>query len=431
VTAPARVLGVSHVAAVVIGATVGVGIFFTPAALARAVPSPAWALGLWLFGGVTSLVCALVLADLGARFPSAGGLYVFLRDGFGGEVGSALSFLYGWLQLLVVQPGAMAVIAVVLVDHVPYFSGPISRDARALVACGSIAFVTAANLIGLRAGGRVQVVMAIAKLAALALLIAVGIRAGAAARVLARAPEVVAPGDALSWVLFGLIPILFTFGGAYHATFIAGAVKDPERSLPRGIALGVVSVLVAYLGVNVALFGVLGHARLAASESPAADAIADVFGPWAGRVVAGAIIVSAAGILNTVCLGFPFVLYAMAKDGAFIERAARLDPRTGRPSFAVTLQGALACAGVLFGSSRIDVLLTGIAFADATFFAAVAFAHVRVGARRIAPPLGSIALVAIELGIAIGCLIRAPKESAYGAAALVVGTIVWFVWRRK
>jgi basic amino acid/polyamine antiporter, APA family len=431
VSTPGRVLGASHVAAVVIGATVGVGIFFTPAALARAVPSPAWALGLWLFGGLTSLVCALVFADLGVRWPSAGGLYVFLRDGFGGAPGSALSFLYGWLQLLVVQPGAMAVIAVVLADHVPYFTGPISGATRALIACGSIAFVTAANLVGLRAGGRVQVVMAIAKLAALALLILVGIHAGSASRVFARAPEVVAPGGITSWVLFGLIPILFTFGGAYHGTFIAGSVKDPERALPRGITLGVAVVLVAYLGVNAALFGVLGHARLAASESPAADAIAEVFGPWAGRVVAGAILVSAAGILNTVCLGFPFVLYAMAKDGAFIERAGRLDPRTGRPAFAVALQGSIACAGVLFGSSRIDILLTGIAFADATFLAAVAFAHVRVRARRIAPPFGALVLVVIEVGIALGCLVRAPKESAYGAAALVVGAVVWFVWRRK
>jgi basic amino acid/polyamine antiporter, APA family len=431
VSATPRVLGASHVAAVVIGATVGVGIFFTPAALARAVPSPAWALGLWLFGGLTSLVCALVFADLGVRWPSAGGLYVFLRDGYGGAPGSALSFLYGWLQLLVVQPGAMAVIAVVLADHVPYFSGPISGATRALIACGSIVMVTAANLVGLRAGGRVQVAMAIAKLAALALLILVGIRAGVASRVFERAPGLVAPGGISSWVLFGLIPILFTFGGAYHGTFIAGAVKDPERALPRGITLGVAVVLVAYLGVNAALFGVLGHARLAASESPAADAIAAVFGPWAGRVVAGAILVSAAGILNTVCLGFPFVLYAMAKDGAFIERAGRLDHRTGRPAFAVALQGSIACAGVLLGSSRIDVLLTGIAFADATFLAAVAFAHVRVRARRIAPPLGSLVLVAIEVGIAIGCLVRAPRESAYGAASLVVGAIVWFVWRRK
>jgi APA family basic amino acid/polyamine antiporter len=119
-----RPLGPLHVAAVAIGAMVGVGIFFTPATLARAVPSPTWLLGLWVLGGIASAAGALVFADLSARWPRAGGLYVFLREGFGGRTGQGLSFLYGWLQLLVVQPGAMAVIAVVLVDHVFYLIGP-------------------------------------------------------------------------------------------------------------------------------------------------------------------------------------------------------------------------------------------------------------------------------------------------------------------
>src|SRR5580704_10876299 len=120
-----RTLGSAHVAAVVVGAMVGVGIFFTPATLARAVPSPTWVLGLWVLGGIASVTSALVFADLGVRWPRAGGLYVFLREGFGGRAGHALSFLYGWLQLLVVQPGAMAVIAVVLIENVSYLTGPI------------------------------------------------------------------------------------------------------------------------------------------------------------------------------------------------------------------------------------------------------------------------------------------------------------------
>src|SRR5580704_2417926 len=117
---PERPLGAWHVAAIAIGAMVGVGIFFTPAILARAVPGPVWVLGLWVLGGIAAVAGALVFADLSVRWPHAGGLYVFLREGFGGKTGRAISFLYGWLQLLVVQPGAMGVIAVVLVDHVLY-----------------------------------------------------------------------------------------------------------------------------------------------------------------------------------------------------------------------------------------------------------------------------------------------------------------------
>jgi APA family basic amino acid/polyamine antiporter len=428
-----RPLGSIHVAAVAVGAMVGVGIFFTPATLARAVPSPVWVLGIWVLGAVATVTGALVFADLGVRWPRAGGLYVFLREGFGGRPGEALSFLYGWLQMLVVQPGAMAVIAVVLVDHVVYLTGPAPPAVRSGGACAAIAVFTAANLLGLRTGARIQVGVAALKLGALALVIAVGVVWGHAAQVLVPPAATAArpTGHWSSWLLFGLIPVLFTFGGAYHATFVAGSVRDPERSIPRGLVGGIVAVLVAYLGVNVAYLALLGQERLASSTSPAADAIGVALGAAAGKVVAAAIVVSAAGILNTVSLGFPFVVYAMAKDGVFFAPAGRLDPRTGRPTLAVALQGALACVAVLLGSSRVDILLTGIAFADATFQAAIAVVHLRGRVAKYAPAAAAWTFLAIELGVALGCLVRAPLQSAYGAFMLAVGTAAWLVWRRR
>jgi APA family basic amino acid/polyamine antiporter len=429
-----RPLGALHVASVAIGAIVGVGIFFTPATLARAVPSPAWVLGLWVLGGIVTLAGALIFADLAVRWPRAGGIYVFLREGFGAPAGDALSFLYGWLQLLVVQPGAMAVIAVVLIDHVVYLTGPVTPALRSGGACAAIALFTAANLLGLRTAGRIQIGVAALKLGALSLLIAVGLIAGHATRAFAPpAPSELPPGGGwFSWLLFGMIPVLFTFGGSYHATFVAGSVRDPERSIPRGILGGIAAVLVAYLGVNLAYLALLGQHGLAVSTSPAADAIGVALGAAAGRVVAAAIVVSAAGILNTVSLGFPFVVYAMARDGLFLPRAGRLDPRTGRPAFAVALQGLLACAAVLVGSSRVDVLLAGIAFADATFQAGVGVVHLRGRAlARYAPPAAVWTFVVIELAVALGCLVRAPRDSAYGAFALAVGIAVWLVWRRR
>jgi APA family basic amino acid/polyamine antiporter len=423
-----RPLGAWHVAAVVIGAIVGVGIFFTPATLARAVPSGSWVLGLWVLGGVASVTGALVFADLGARWPRAGGLYVFLREGFGGRTGSALSFLYGWLQLLVVQPGAMAVIAVVLVDHAAYGAGPLGEGTRSAYACAAIVVFTAGNLLGLRAGGRIQLAMAALKVAGLAMLVFVGVTRGHLTRVFAETTRAAPPGTWSSWLLFGMIPVLFTFGGAYHGTFIAGSVREPERSVPRGILAGLVVVLVGYLGVNVAYLALLGHDGLASSTSPAADAIGVALGPAAGRVVAVVIVLSAAGILNTVCLGFPFVVYAMAQDGVFFEAAGRLDERTGRPARAVALQGALGCIAVLVGSSRVDVLLTGIAFADATFQAAVAVVHVRGPRGGYAPPVAAWTFLLLEVAMAIGSLVRAPARSAYGALALLVGVLVWGVW---
>jgi APA family basic amino acid/polyamine antiporter len=431
-----RPLGPAHVAAVAIGAMVGVGIFRTPATVAGVVPNPGWLLGIWALGGVASLAAALVFADLGVRWPRAGGLYVFLREGFPGRTGQALSFLYGWLQLLVVQPGSMAFMSVVLVDHVAYLTGPASPAVRTGGACAAIAVFTAANLLGLRTGGRIQIGMAALKLSALALIVLVGIRWGHAAQVFAprQAAATTAAASGLSawssWLLLGMIPVIFTYSGTYHATFVGGSVRDPERSIPRGIIAGIGAVLIGYLGVNVAYLALLGQDRLAGNPSPAADAIAVALGPAAGRVVAAAIVVSAAGILNTVSLGFPFVVYAMAKDGAFFSWAARLHPRTGRPAAVVALQGALACLAVFIGSARVDDVLLGVTFADAALQAPVALVHLRYGAGKYAPPVAAWTFLVVEVGLAIGSPLQAPRQSAYGVIMLAFGVAAWLVWRR-
>jgi APA family basic amino acid/polyamine antiporter len=418
-----RPLGPAHVAAVVIGATVGVGIFFTPATLARMLPSPTWVMGIWVLGGLIAVAGAFVFAELGARFPAAGGVYVFLREGFGPRAGPPTAFLYGWLQLLVVQPGAMGVVALVLVDHAGFLGRPLAGAMRTLSAIGVIALFTAANLLGLRTGGRIQLVMSSLKVIALALVIAAGIGLGDGARLAAHR---VVSGSWPVWLAAGMIPVQFTFGGAYHGTFIAGSVRDPERSLPRGIVIGVAVVLLCYVGVNLAYLRLLGQDGLAASSSPAAEAASLVLGALAGKVVAVIIVISAAGILNTMCLGFPFVVYAMARDGLFFRRAGELHPRTGRPALAVAAQGGLACAAVLVGSSRIDTLLTGIMFADVAFQALAAGVALRYRARSVAAWIFLVALT----GIAIGCLVRAPIESSYGVGLLLLGLVTWAIWKR-
>jgi APA family basic amino acid/polyamine antiporter len=420
-----RPLGSLHVAAVVVGGIVGVGIFSTPATLASRLPGPLWVLGLWLLGGVVSLSGALVFAELSARHPRAGGVYVFLREGLGPRAGPFLAFLYGWLSLLVIQPGGTAFVALVLMDHVAYLAGalpPALRTAGAIFAVATFSFL---NLLGLRTGGRIQVVIAALKLGALALLVAVGVGWGSRAHLLA-ARAVAVPGSAPSWILLGLIPVLFTFGGAYHGTFIAGSVRDPERSVPRGILGGITLVIAGYLGVNAAYLALLGHDRLAASQSPAAEAAALVLGPLAGKAVAAAIILSAGGILNTLCLGFPFVVYAMARDGVFPAIAGRLDPRTLRPAVAIALQGAIACLAVLPGSARIEVLLNGIACPDALFQMAAA-----VVVLRTRHALAAWIFLLLELGVGVSCLVQKPAESAYGVVMLLAGTVAWRLWRRR
>lgn len=436
-TTPAtRPLGAVHVAAVVIGAIIGVGIFFTPAGLAKTLPNWQWILGIWLLGGIISVAGALVYADLGARFPKPGGVYVFLREGFGGRAGRGLAFLYGWLQLLVVQPGSMGIIAIVLVDNVAFLTGPIPETLRTVLAVFAIAAFTAANLLGLKTGGRIQVVAAAMKVGAIALVVIIALGWGSAT--LAVSPKT-APteGSWPMWISLGLIPVLFTFGGAYHGTYIAGSVKDPERAVPRGIIAGIAIVLVGYMAINLGYLGLLGHDGLAATPVPAPEAMSRALGPAAGKVFSAIIVLSAAGILNTICLGFPFVIYAMAKDGVFFERAGELHPKTGRPTIAVAVQGTLACVAVVLGASRVDVLLVGISFADATFQAIVAIVFFRVRAATKgsnlmrAPLLAGVVVLVLEIVVAVGALVGKPRESALGAALLVVGIVAFVVYERR
>ncbi len=431
-----RPLGMRHVAAVVVGAIIGVGIFFTPSALAIALPSTRWVLGMWVLGGVASVASALVYAELGGRFPASGGIYVFLREGFGKKVGPLLAFQYGFLQLSVVQPGAMAAIALVLVDHVLFLTGSVPPLVRTGAAVLAIAMFTGANLMGLKTGGKIQLGVAAMKIAALLALVVVGVGWGRLSQ-LGSAPAVPREGSVPSWLLAGIIPVIFSFGGAYHGTFIAGSVREPHKAVPRGILLGVFIVLLGYLAVNVAYLSLLSIDGLAASKSPAADATAKALGPAAAKALDVTIVLSAAGILNTVCLGFPFVLYAMAQDGLFIERAARLNPRTGRPSVAVALQGLFACVAVVVGASRVEILIVGIAFADALFQLLVAVALIR--ARSTPPPEGTlraplvatIVTILLNGGIAVGTLIHAPEQQAIGLALLVVGLVIYRLWRRE
>ncbi len=438
-----RPLGALHVASVVIGAIVGVGIFFTPGTIARALPSSTWILAIWALGGVASVAGALVFADLGSRWPKPGGVYVFLREGFGPRAGPPLAFLYGWLQLLVVQPGSMAVIALILVDTLGLLTGKLPTGLRELVAIVSIAAFTLANLLGLKTGGRVQVGMAAMKVAALALIVGLGVAFGRGVNLVAPRTVLVAEawwgpghlGNAFAWTVAGLIPVLFSFGGAYHGTYIAGSVRNPERSVPRGILGGIAVVLLLYLAVNFAFLGILGHDGLARSQSPAAEAAGVAFGAVAEKGLAVVIVLSAAGILNTICLGFPFVIYAMAKDGLFFARAGVLHPTTGRPVVAVAAQGFFACVAVVVGGAQVDVLLTGIAFADALFQGAVAlvhFAHRRrptaEGPKLRAPLAASVVFFLLEIGLAIGCLVNTPKESIVGVGLLLAGVIVYFAW---
>ncbi len=429
-----RQLGLPDVAAIVIGGIIGVGIFFTPATVAAEVPSPTWVLGVWILGGAIAMLGALALAEMGARVPESGGVYVFLRDGLPPRISRLTAFLYAWINLLVLQPLALAIIALVLVFNLEFLIGALPEPLHTATEMLAIAVFVATNVAGLKTGASVQRWVTAAKLVAVAFLVVLGMAWGGA-QIDWTAPQSAPTGGPLAIVAAALIPVLFSYGGWQHGTFVAGVTRNPQRNVPWGIVGGVIIVVIAYATINYGYLRLLGQEGMAGTSALAAEASAAVLGEAGGKAVAFAIVLSAAGILNTILLAFPYVIFAMARDGLFFDAFGRLHPRTGTPVWAILLPGCMACVAVFLGADRIDMLLAGVAFGEWAFFALAAVAL--FGLRRRdpdhtgfqAPTWVAVAFIVVATAVAIGALIVKPAESAVGVAALVVGAGL-YSWKR-
>jgi APA family basic amino acid/polyamine antiporter len=414
----------------VIGGIIGGGIFRTPAAVAERVGSPPLILAAWVAGGVVALIGALCFAELGQRRPRAGGGYVYLRETWG----PLPAFLYGWALLLVIASGAIAAIAVTFADYALALTGLPARFTLPL-AIAAILFVSAVNYLGVRPGAVVQNLFTLLKLAALAALVAIGLAAGLP-------PAAPPPPGAPTAFGAALVPILFTYGGWQQTNFIAEEMVDPERDLPRALVLGVAVVVAVYLLANLAYLHVLGARGLAASTAPAADAMRKVLGPVGGTLIAGGIAVSTFGFLNLVILVTPRVFQAMAADGLFLPRLARLHPVRRTPAAAIALQAFWASVLVLSGS--FSQLVDYVAFADWIFFgltAAGLFVYrARDRAQSITTPAGAFRVpgypwtpalfVAAAIFVVASSVAANPRNTVIGTGLLALGVPVYWYWAR-
>jgi APA family basic amino acid/polyamine antiporter len=446
-----RELGVFDVACVVIGGIIGVGIFFTPGRVADRTASPAEMLSAWGIGGLLAALGALVFAELSTRVPGHGGIFRYIHAAFG----PLPAFLYGWANWLVIQSGALGVVALVLVQHlVLLVAGPgveLSADAQVGVAVASMLLFTATNLFGLNVGKRVQNALTVTKVLAIAgLALCAFLVQGAAS---APAPQVAA-GSAAGRLAVAILPVLFAIGGWQQGSFLAGAARRPQRDVPLGILIGVAVVVAVYLAINVAYLSVLGFAEAKQTTRIGADTAARVLkgldlGDGGGRVFAAMVVVSAAGIMNTICMAPPYVLYAMAKEGLFPPAFARLHPRFATPTFGVLGQGLWgvvlllgvhvwtrsAGGGATIGN--LDFLCDGVVFVDWLFFTLCGLALLRLRARGGPAPLllpcGHAIAAAFALGAAtvtVGAL-REKSASSQAGLALVLAGLPVFWWFRS
>jgi APA family basic amino acid/polyamine antiporter len=422
-----RRLGLDSATALVVGEVIGVGIFLTPGEMARALGAPFWLLAVWLLMGGMALCGALCYGELAARHPEAGGGYVYLREAWG----PGLAFLYGWKSLLVLDPGLTAAFAA---GFALYASAlvPLSPLGVKAVAVGAIVVMGAVNAVGVRTAAGVLRGLTWLKLALLGLLIVWGFASGAGDWThFAPFAERRAGSPALgAGLAAGLMSAFFSFGGFWDVSKVGGEVKDPARSLPRALALGVVTLTLVYVLTSAVFLYLVPLEEAASGAAFAAQAGQALFGRAGGQAFAVIVAVALLGSLSAVLMAYPRVYWAMARDGLFFRSVGRLHPRFGTPLRAILLQVVLASLLVTLGT--FDQIVAYFIFITVLFVALTAAGLYRLprpapGAYRIpgypVTPAVFLLMMATLLALLGG---GRPREALLGTAVVALG---WPVYR--
>jgi len=378
-----RTLGLWSSIALVIGITIGSGIFRSPAAVARDVSSPAAMIGLWIAGGLIALCGALSIAELAASLPHTGGFYAYLREGWGRRA----AFLFGWSQLVILRATALGGVAIVFAEYLLRALGvdPVSHviGARVLAAV-AIALTAAANIVGMAVGAAVVNISSAAKFAALVGLVATAMALGRAHGGgfdhLWGAPGTGAGRGGLG---LALVSVLWAYDGFADLSFAAGEVKNPQRNLPIAIIGGTLTLMAIYVLANVAYLYVLPFDRIRQSPLVAADTMMAIFGRPGAVLVSGLVAISAFSSLNGIMLSSPRVFFAMAEDGLLFAPLARVHGRFKTPHLAILLAALLGTTLVL--SQTFETLSNTFVLAIWPFYALTVAAVYRL--RRTRPAL--------------------------------------------
>lgn len=346
-----RELGLWSAIAVVIGTTIGSGIFRSPAGIANRLPGPVPLASIWVAGGLLALCGALALSEVASAYPRTGGVFVFVREGFG----RLPAFLFGWAELTVIRAAAVGAISITFAEYFLRVLGvdpavaPYDGYAR-YIAATAIALVGIVNIVGVRWGARVISLTTIAKYGGLAFIVLVALAIGLPRTGGANFSPAVPPGS-FSVGAFGLalVSVLWVYDGWADLSFASGEVKDPERNLPRALIGGTAAVIAIYLLANIGYLAVLSIPEIRASRLVAADVAQRLIGPAGVVFVSVTVMFSTFGSLAGSLLTSPRIFYAMADEGLFFRGVARVHPRFHTPYVAITINIVL---GVVFVLSR-------------------------------------------------------------------------------
>jgi APA family basic amino acid/polyamine antiporter len=402
-----RTLGLWSGIALVVGITIGSGIFRSPAGVARLVPSATLLLCLWVAGGLVTLSGALSLSELAAALPESGGFYAYLRECWGRQT----AFLFGWAELTLIRASALGGIAIVFGEYLLRSVGidpsTHSLAARAL-ATGAIAFASITNILGASVGAMVVNVSTLAKFSALGAVIVasllLGGRHGASFTHLTAATHATVTAGNLG---LALVSVLWAYDGFGDLSLVGGEVKDPQRNLPQAIIGGTLAIMAIYILANLAYLYMMPVDAMGRSPLVAADTMMAIFGRAGVVVVSVSVMISSFSSLNGTMLAAPRIFLAMADDGLLFSAMARIHPRYRTPYGAILLAGLLGTTLVL--SRTFEALTSTFVLAIWPFYALSVAGIFRL--RRLRPDLA-----------------RPYHVPGYPVVpAIFIGSVSWFV----
>lgn len=442
-----RALGLWAATAIVIGETVGTGVFLVSSDMARAVGSPALVLLAWILGGLIVLFGAFCYAELGAAFPKAGGPYVYLSRGLGPLWG----FLFGWMSSFLERPVAMATLAAGFVRFLaflfpmvakPWFGVEFERYTLTFTAAQPLAavvvvLVTAINYFSVRMGGAIQVLLTSLKLATIGIIVVGGLLFGAT-HASEAAPRFPGLGlGTMGALLTALVPAMWAYNGFNDLGDVGEEILRPQKNIPRAIILGLVAVGGLYLAANVVYFHVLPFAAVAASQHVASDVVVSFAGSRGAAWLTAAMAVSALGALHVVVLTGARIPYAMARDGVFFRFAARIHPSFRTPDGALLFLGSIAALLALSGTY--EELYSLFVFAVWIFFALTAIALLRLRRREpnlVRPyrawgyPWTPLVFLVAAVALTVHLWTVRPMRSSVGLAVILGGIPFFYRWHR-
>ena len=430
-----KTLGLFDGIALLVGITIGAGIFKTPQVIASYINSFSIVIILWLSVAVFVYVGALIYAELGSRFPQTGGEYVYMQKAFGPFLG----FLFGWAQLFIIRTSPTAALSLLSADYLGYFF-PLDHSQKIIIASLIIIVFGFINILGVNKGSAYNKFSSSVKITGLMFFCLIGLILTSGD--FSKLSESVSPTASLGPVgnlIAAIMMIVFSFLGWDRVGYVAGEMKNPKKVIPQSMFYGMLIVTMLYLGSNILYHSVIGLEGMRSSSIVASDTAISLFGNIGASLISIMVIISATGSVNGTMMATTRVYYAMAKDGLIFKWFNYIDPKFQTPTHAIIAHCIWSIALILI-RQNFETLVAGMVFAILIFYGFTTVAFFKFRKEKIGnndgyklpyfPLLPSLYI----LGIIVLVFLRAfyePWKSAQDLLFVLSGIPVYFIFFKK